>query len=165
MNRYLTLLLAVVIGFNSPLHAQDKKSSSRFTFPTKKGKGKLNDINFNDLKFDIKKGESFRVSQLTKKIKKLNNAKIKIRGYILPSSVFEQKGFKQFVLVRDNMECCFGPGAAIYDCIVVEMDKGKSADFSVRPVTVEGKFRLKPYKGPDGKYLAIYHLTGHKVAR
>ena len=42
------------------------------------------------------------------------------------------------VLVRDNLECCFGPGAALYDCVMVRMNPGKTTNFSIRPVTVEG---------------------------
>ena len=67
------------------------------------------------------------------------------------------------MLVRDNMECCFGPGAALHDCIVVEMEKGATTDFTVRPVTVEGKFSIKQLDGPDGKTLAIYRLDGKSV--
>jgi hypothetical protein len=123
--------------------------------------GKPRDVTFDDIKFDIEKGAAFKRGMLTKKIEELTGKPIRIRGYILPS--FQQEGITQFVLVRDNMECCFGPGAALYDCIVVEMEPGKSASFTVRPVTVEGKFEISEFKGPDGKHLAIFHLTGKHV--
>ena len=119
---------------------------------------KPKDVSFDDIKIEIKKGAPFRDSLLTKDIQKLEGRTIRIRGYILPS--FQQKGITQFVLVRDNMECCFGPGAALYDCILVEMVGGKSASFTVRPVAVTGEFSVRPLKGPDGKHLAIYHLQG-----
>jgi hypothetical protein len=38
-----------------------------------------------------------------------------------------------------------------------------TATFSVRPVSVEGKFKISELKGPDGKTLAIYHLDGKEV--
>lgn len=119
------------------------------------------DITFDDIKFDMEKGAPFKRSMLTEKIEKLADTPIKIRGYILPS--FQQKGIKQFVLVRDNMECCFGPGAALYDCILVEMAPDKSASFTVRPVSVEGKFEISEFLGPDGKHLAIYRMVGEEV--
>lgn len=122
---------------------------------------KPKDLTFDGVKFPMKKGEKFKRSMLTKKIEDLDGKRVRIRGYILPS--FQQKGIKQFILVRDNMECCFGPGAALYDCIVVEMAKGKSTSFTVRPVAVEGTFAIRPFKGPDGKHLAVYHLTGLSV--
>ena len=94
-------------------------------------------------------------------VEHLERERIRIRGYILPS--FQQTGLSQFVLVRDNMECCFGPGAALYDCVVVRMQPGKTADFSIRPVAVAGTFRLEELLGPDGRHLAIYALDGEDV--
>lgn len=121
----------------------------------------IKDYSFDDLKFEMEKTDPFERSMLTPKIEALAGQPIRIRGYILPS--FQQTGLTQFVLVRDNMECCFGPGAALYDCILVEMDEGKSADFSIRPVAVEGIFSIDEMIGPDGKHLAIYHLQAGKV--
>jgi hypothetical protein len=118
-------------------------------------------ITFDTLKFAIEKNDDYQRSKLTPEIEALDGRDVKLRGYILPS--FQQSGITQFVLVRDNMQCCFGPGAALYDCVVVDMKPGKTTDFTVRPVAVEGKFELRDFKGPDGKFLAIYHLDGEAV--
>ena len=142
----LVLLLALS---SSPLAAQQPN------------KTRLKAISFDDIKFEMKKKAAFKRSLLTKEIVALEDQLIKIRGYILPS--FQQDGITRFVLVRDNMQCCFGPGAALYDCIVVEMESGKSTSFTVRPVTVEGVFTVHEYKGPDGKHLAIYHVRGRSA--
>ena len=110
----------------------------------------------------MKKGDPYDPSLLTDKVKQLDGKTIRIRGYILPS--FQQTGIKQFVLVRDNMECCFGPGAMLHDCILVEMVAPATATFTVRPVSVEGTFSIREVKDPiNGKYLAIYHLDGKEV--
>jgi hypothetical protein len=119
------------------------------------------DISFDTIKFDMKKEDPFDQKLLTPTVKKLVNNKVRIRGYILPS--FQQAGITQFVLVRDNLECCFGPGAALYDCVVVHMNEGKSTDFTTRPIAVEGVFSLDELRDADGKCLAIYHLQGDKV--
>ncbi len=119
------------------------------------------DITFDTIKLDLKKDQSFESSLLTDAVRNVDGKTVRIRGYILPS--FQQTGIKQFVLVRDNMECCFGPGAALHDCIVVEMVGDATTDFSVRPVTVEGVFSIRELKGPEGNYLAIYHLAGLSV--
>lgn len=121
----------------------------------------IRDISFDDIKFDMEKGAPFTRDLLPKRVTDLERERIRIRGYILPS--FQQTGLAQFVLVRDNMECCFGPGAALYDCVVVRMQPGKTADFSIRPVAVAGTFRLEELRGPDGKHLAIYALDGDDV--
>ena len=121
----------------------------------------MRDLGFDDIKFEMKKGAAFERRMLTEKIERLDGERVRIRGYILPS--FQQTGITQFVLVRDNLQCCFGPGAALYDCILVEMVAGKSTSFTVRPVAVEGVFRIKPLIGPDGKHLAVYYLDGWTV--
>jgi hypothetical protein len=123
--------------------------------------GPLRDISFDDIKFDMQKGDPFTRDLLPKRVTALERSRIRIRGYILPS--FQQTGLTQFVLVRDNQECCFGPGAALYDCIVVRMLPGRSTNFSIRPVAVEGVFRLDELRGPDGRHLAIYALEGEGV--
>ena len=119
------------------------------------------EITFDTVKFDIEKGEAFNRSMLTPEIEKLDGERVRVRGYMLPS--FQQSGITQFVLVRDNLECCFGPGAALFDCIIVEMVGDATCEFSVRPIAVEGIFTVREFKGPDDTHLAIYHLDGERV--
>jgi len=119
------------------------------------------EITFDDIKLDLEKGAPFTRAVLPKRVTALTGSAIRIRGYILPS--FQQSGLTQFVLVRDNQECCFGPGAALHDCIVVRMRAGKTADFSIRPVAVAGTFRIDELRAPDGSHLAIYALDGDEV--
>lgn len=141
--------------------AARKAEQERASRATARAKG---EITFDDLKFDIEKDGDFQRSMITKEIEELDKRTIRIRGYILPQSVFKSKGFEEFVLVRDNQECCFGPGAALYDCIMVRMEKGKKADFVTRPVAVKGKFEIKEFKYPDSdKHYAIYQLTATEV--
>jgi hypothetical protein len=121
---------------------------------------RIQDISFDDIKFDIEKDGEFKREMLTEKIHGYDDQKIRIRGYILPS--FKQNGIKRFILVRDNKECCFGPGAAIYDCIVVTMESGKSTSYTVRPVTVEGTFKIKEFK-PADRLLSIYSMKASLV--
>ena len=136
--------------------AEDRSSRN-----TAKNKG---DLTFDDIKFDIEKGGKFQRKMLTKDIEGFHKKEIKIRGYILPASVFKQSGITDFVLVRDNMECCFGPGAALYDCIMIQMAKGKTATFTTRPVAVKGKFEIKEFKYPDSEeHYAIYQMTATEV--
>ncbi len=122
---------------------------------------RLLDKTFDDLKFDIEPGQRFEHDMLSDNVGELLGKRIRIRGYILPT--FQRKGLTQFILVRDDQECCFGPGAALYDCIVVEMQPGKSADFAVKPVAVEGRLTLQELMGLGDTHLAIFHLDGELV--
>ena len=119
------------------------------------------EITFDDIKLDLQKDEPFTADRLTPRVRELERQRVRLRGYILPS--FQQRGLTQFVLVRDNQECCFGPGAALHDCVVVRMQPGRTAEFSIRPVAVTGEFRLEELRGPDGRHLAIYGMTGEDV--
>lgn len=116
---------------------------------------------FDDLKFDIEKDAKFERKALTKEIESFNKKTMRIRGYMFPT--YQQSGIQEFVLVRDNMECCFGPGAAIFDCIRVKMAKGKTAKYSVRPVAVKGTFEIEEFRLPDGYLAAIYKITATEV--
>jgi hypothetical protein len=118
------------------------------------------DKTFDDLRFEIKPGDKFRREMLTSAIEELHGKNMRIRGYILPTA--QSRGIKNFVLVRDNKECCFGPGAALYDCILVEMAGSAAAEFSIWPVTVEGKFEIREFVVGD-KHMAIYHIDGESV--
>ena len=123
------------------------------------------EITFDDIKFDIEKGGDFKPEMVTPELKKLDKKVITLRGFMLPASVFQQKGIKKFVLVRDDRECCFGPGAALFDCVMVDMAPGKSADFSIRMVAVKGKFEIdtESFKDPNGGHEAVYKITAEEA--
>jgi hypothetical protein len=125
--------------------------------------GKIHEITFDDVSLELEKDEPFEPAMLTDRVKELDKEVVRVRGWILPASVFQQRGIRSFVLVRDNMECCFGPGAALDDCMIVELEAGKSTDFTTRPVAVEGVFTVREFKDPAGKHYAIYHLRGRSV--
>lgn len=118
---------------------------------------------FDDIKFDMEKTELFQRSMLTPKIEALAGQRINIRGYMFPTST--KNGITQFVLVRDNLECCFGPGAALFDCVLVRMAPGKTTTYPgpYRSIAVEGKFDVQELPGPEGRPLAIYQMTGEAV--
>lgn len=119
------------------------------------------ELTFDNMIFHIKPDEPFQIKQLTRDLIKLRKHKIRIRGYIQPG--FKQHNIRKFILVRDNQDCCFGPGAALYDCMIVTLAKGQSTSFSVRPITVEGTFFLKPFRGFGNKVEAILQLKDAKV--
>jgi hypothetical protein len=129
--------------------------------PPRRSAAAPREVTFDDIKLDMEKGSPFTRDLLPKRVTTLAGERIRIRGYILPS--FQQTGLTQFVLVRDNQECCFGPGAALHDCIVVRMVPGQTTSFSIRPVAVAGTFRIDELKAPDGSHLAIYAMDGEEV--
>lgn len=122
------------------------------------------EITFDDLKFDIEKDGKFEREMLTEEIEKLHDQTVRLRGFILPASVMQLRNIKKFVLVRDNQECCFGPGAALYDAVIVQMVGDATVEFTTRPVAVKGKFKIKEFKYPgDEGHYAIYEIQATEV--
>ncbi len=156
MLRRLTFALVVVVLLSSSGCDQPPPLAT-----AAEGTGAVRETTFDDIKFVMEKSQPFNRSMLTPTIEKLFGQKIRIRGYMFPT--LKKRGLKQFVLVRDNMECCFGPGAALFDCILVHMTEGNTAEYSIRPVAVEGTFRFEKFADYDGTIRAIYHLDAVAV--
>lgn len=126
--------------------------------------GGVMDLVFDDLQFDIEADADFDREMLTDEIEELHEKSVILRGFILDTSVFQRTGIKEFVLIRDNQECCFGPGAKVHHNVWVNMDEGQTTKFSFRPVEVHGKFSIRPWHSPeDGKCYSVYHLQASKV--
>jgi hypothetical protein len=72
----------------------------------------------------------------------LNARRIRIRGFMNPPYMAED--LERFVLLRDNMECCYGPGAKIYDCIEIHMKSGTTTDYIPlsQPFDVVGRLKI-----------------------
>ena len=119
------------------------------------------DTSFDDLKFEMEKTDTFQRSMISPQIEEILDRKIRIRGYMYPT--LKRQGLTGFVLVRDNLECCFGPGAALFDCMRVEMREEETAEFSIRPIAVEGVLRFEEFTDFDGTVRAIYLLEEGSV--
>jgi hypothetical protein len=116
---------------------------------------------FDDIKFEMELNGRFKRSMLTPQVEDLFGQRIRIRGYMYPT--LKRRGLTAFVLVRDNQECCFGPGAALFDCIRVQVHPDKSAEYSIRPIAVEGVFKFEEFTDMDGTTRAIYMLEQASV--
>ncbi|HEY2838867.1 MAG TPA: hypothetical protein VGJ26_06950 [Pirellulales bacterium] len=123
--------------------------------------GATRNITFDKIKFEMKSNVDYKPELLTPEVKALDGQNVRIRGFMFPS--FKPTGLTEWVLVRDNLQCCFGGNAILYDCIIVDMKPGKSTDYTTRPVAVEGKFNIRDWFDLDGVRRAIYHLDGESV--
>jgi len=158
----LALVICLLAGCDrSATSAATSASEGSDQAPGNSKSDRVVEATFDDIKFDTEPGDPFDRSLLTPKIEELFGRRIRIRGFMFPT--LKKRGLTQFVLVRDNLECCFGPGAALFDCILVHMEPGHTAEFSIRPIAVEGTFSLDEVIGPDGNHLAIYRLDADKA--
>ncbi len=114
--------------------------------------------------------ELFKLTMLTPQVKALDGRRVKIRGFMLPS--FVNQGLKYFVLVRDNQECCFGPGAALFDAIHIDLAEGVTTEYSYPPIAVEGVFHIDPVENPlfgegplENSHIYIFRMDDARVVR
>jgi hypothetical protein len=127
-------------------------------------------ISFDTIKFPMEKQERFQPSMLTPQVKTLDGRRVKIRGFMLPS--FINEGLEHFILVRDNQECCFGPGAALFDAIHVDLAEGVTAEYSYPPIAVEGVFHIDPVENPrygegplENSHIYVFRMENARVVR
>ncbi|MCG8449269.1 MAG: DUF3299 domain-containing protein [Pirellulales bacterium] len=118
------------------------------------------DCTFDDFEFEMAENATFDRSMLTPKVEEYFGKRIRIRGFMFPT--LTKKGVKSFVFIRDNQECCFGPGAKLFHNIMVKMQPGRTAEYTTRPITVEGVFRFQVEKFDD-LVVSIYRLDGETV--
>ena len=115
-----------------------------------------NDLSFDDLVFEMEETEDFEREMLTEEINSYDGTQIRLRGFIRPTT--RQNGITKFIFVRDNKECCFGPGAALFDCVLVRLAEDESTEYTVRPITIRGEFLISEFHGPDDRVWAVYRM-------
>ena len=85
--------------------------------------------------------------------------KVFIKGYIRPDSTEYSTNFSEFLLVRDNQECCFGDLSKVqfFDQIKVKLGPGQTTDYDSGVFRLGGVLKLGP---PDPKLgtPVTYHL-------
>lgn len=89
--------------------------------------------------------------------------KIFIKGYIRPGSSPYNKNISQFLLVRDNQECCFGDLSKVkyFDQIKVTLTPGVTTDFSRSIFRLGGTLKIGPGDPELGTPLTYYLEADH----
>ena len=91
----------------------------------------------------------------------MDGKKIFIKGYIRPDSVTQPSGIKEFLLVRDNNQCCFGDISEIkyYDQMAVDMTGSLSVDFRDGAVyRLGGILKVEPQNVNRGPLAPVFSL-------
>ena len=91
----------------------------------------------------------------------LNGKKVFIKGFIYPGK--QQYGIKQFVLCRDQGDCCFGGNPKITDRIQVTLADPLTVSYSQRMFKVAGTFRIEHTQTAEGLGAIYYHLDAEYV--
>jgi hypothetical protein len=89
-------------------------------------------------------------------VRALDGRDVLLKGYMYPGS--RQHGIAQFLLVRDQGDCCFGGNPRITDRVNVQLADPRGIDFTPRLVKIAGRFRVRPTGAPDAGGVVLYHL-------
>jgi hypothetical protein len=84
-----------------------------------------------------------------------------LKGYIYPGK--QQHGLTQFLLVRDQGDCCFGGNPKITDRVLVQLADPVGIDFSPRLTKIAGRFRVHPMGTADLAGGVLYHLDDARM--
>jgi hypothetical protein len=99
-------------------------------------------------------------------VRALDGQPIFLKGYMYPER--QQNGLTEFVMVKDNLQCCFGGQPQMTDMMTVVMDKGLTVDFTTDMVSVAGVFRARAPQ-QSGSLNTVYkieasHFTPSKTS-
>ena len=115
-------------------------------------------ISFNGMKPDSLEERSGVV--VPPAIAALDGQKVFIKGYIRPDSVSVSRGIRQFLLVRDDNQCCFGDLSTVkyYDQILVDMAGSRYVDYSKRIFNMGGVLTVEPQNAKIGQLAPVFSL-------
>jgi hypothetical protein len=93
-------------------------------------------------------------------VAKLDGQKVFIKGYIRPDSVRYRENIGQFLLVRDNNQCCFGDISSVkfFDQIDVAMQGDLRVNYHPGLFRIGGTLRVYPQNARDGAGAPAYAL-------
>jgi hypothetical protein len=101
-------------------------------------------------------------SQIPERIMALNKKKIIVQGFMVPIE-FKRDAVRSFLLVRNQMMCCFGAMIGMNEWLMVQMDGEKRTSYVQDvPTTVYGELEV----GEDiqnGMVMSLYRLRGFEV--
>lgn len=86
----------------------------------------------------------------------MNGEDVLLKGYIYPGS--RQRGITEFLLCRDQGDCCFGGQPKVTDRVLVRLADRQGIDFTQGLVKIAGRFRIEPAGSIDVGGGVLYHL-------
>jgi hypothetical protein len=84
-----------------------------------------------------------------------------LKGYMYPGK--QTQGIRQFLLVRDQGDCCFGGNPKITDRVLVQLAETAGLDFTPRLVKIAGRFHVRPAGAPEIGGGVLYHLEDARL--
>ncbi len=104
-------------------------------------------------------------SKIPDDVRALDGKKVEISGYILPLEQGEGETVKKFILMRNQITCCFGGANRINEYIMVTAPgKGVAQFVSATPITVQGTLFVGA-QFEDGVLTSLYQMNSDAVVQ
>jgi len=130
----------------------------------------VTDLEWDQLAFDLQDRTQFDRADIPQAIQNLDGALVRVRGYYVASLIYSEQ-VEQFVMfgeiksepikLDENRDLFAIP---LHYLTTVEMADGKTADFTLEPITVVGRFFIKERK-VDGKAFCVFNIVADSVVR
>ena len=105
---------------------------------------------------DLQPAEGDPATSVPDSARQMDGRDVLLKGYIYPGK--QQQGLVQFLLVRDQGDCCFGGNPKITDRVLVQLADPVGIDFTPHLTKVAGRFRVQPAGTADLAGGVLYHL-------
>jgi len=110
---------------------------------------------------DLQPAEGEQATRVPDSARAMDGRDVLLKGYIYPGK--QQHGLVQFLLVRDQGDCCFGGNPKISDRVLVQLADPAGIDFTPKLTKVAGRFRVQPAGTADLQGGVLYHLDAAQV--
>ena len=94
-------------------------------------------------------------------LRKISNTKVAIEGFMIPTVVDENNEVKEFLLLPDQMSCCFGQTPEANGWVVVNADDGVEVMMD-RIIRVTGEL-VDEERWDEEFFVGIYHMTCREI--
>ena len=120
------------------------------------------EVDWERLSMELGEDNHFEPWMVPSRVQELEGKRVRVKGLIYAGGLSQRGNIREFPLIRE-LGCQFGNGAPAWHVIMVELEGKLRTEYKTEPITIEGKFQVKPYNGPDGKTWSVYFLQGTKV--
>jgi hypothetical protein len=98
-------------------------------------------------------------------IQKLNGAKVRVSGYMMPIDIDDEGAVQSFTLVKSIMNCCFGLTPNVNETVMCDTPDDKKTRFYMNvPLNVYGTFKVEAVR-ESGYVVSLYELSVDKVEK
>ncbi|MCE7872817.1 DUF3299 domain-containing protein [bacterium CPR1] len=99
-------------------------------------------------------------SRLPESVTRYNGKKVSIDGFMVPVDM-DKDGVSSFVLVKDQMMCCYGATPALNEWVYVSLEKRAPVAMD-QPITVYGDLQVGE-DVQDGEVISLYRMSGERI--